>query len=89
MVYRLHLYILYIFVLCCVRRFSCSEGSKVKVPLLSALVLLPCCDVIYFVFVCLNYIYEAIEKAIFGSQSEFTCSKLVIETLEQSAKFCS
>ena len=36
-----HLYILYIFVLCSVRRFFCSEASKVKVPLLSALVLLP------------------------------------------------
>ena len=32
---------LYAFV-CCVRRFSCLVGSKVKVPLLSALLLLPC-----------------------------------------------
>ena len=42
MVYRLHLYILYIFVSFCVRRFSCSVGSKVKVLLLSALVSIPC-----------------------------------------------
>ena len=40
MIYRLHLYILYTFVLCCVRRFSCLVGKKVKVCLLSALVLL-------------------------------------------------
>ena len=44
-------------------------------------------DVIYVAFACLNYIYEPIEKAIFGSQSEFTSWKLVIGTLEQFAKF--
>ena len=52
-VYRLHLYILYISALYCVRRFSCSVGSKVKAPLSSALYM--CyylADVIYVVFAC-------------------------------------
>ena len=85
MVYRLHLYLLYILVLCCIQKilsFSREQSYLFCLPM--------CCylaDVIYDVFACLNYMYEPIEKAIFRGEPEFTCWKLAIKRLDQSAKF--
>ena len=86
MVYRLHLYTLYIFALCCIQKILSFSGEQ------SYLFCLPMCyylaDVIYDASACLNYMHEPIEKAIFGGQPEFTCWKLTIKRLDQSAKFC-
>ena len=86
MVYRLHLCILYIFILICVKRFSCSVVSKVKVPLLSALVSLPCwCNIRCICLLELQI--RTYWESYLWITVEIYLIKLVIETLQQFAKF--